>query len=450
MKRIKNKYVWSALAAIFTLSGFLAAPLAQTPTQPEATMTVAQAQAALAQAKVEAKSDFQSVIDCRRVSSPERSACSHERNAQIVAINRRLADAQKAVTKAQVAENREKADAEKASLRAQDEATQQAQRPAPAQNNQAGRPAPLFTPVPSQTARATPAAPSNPDVYDSKSFSGLTTWLDAFQKEASNPTDFAANLAKIKAAANGPTAKANIFVGVGQRNDLQKFLTDHQLYKGYYRSASALVELQNQCLVQRNYSAAETCDCVAGFPGDTTIGPGAGELVIQSNKTKAIAACGRAAELATDPHLKARFTAQRARAQVKTMDPAQAGQWADEAIAAGYRRATIVKASAGLQDIEVRSGGFPPMSEADYKSEVQYGVDALKAAKKAGVWETFIVAEQFQETMHNIAFTEAVLGPIVKSMLAPPPSSPCGQDSTGDDGRPIAGSGCIGHSLGSW
>jgi hypothetical protein len=318
--------------------------------------------------------------------------------------------------------------------------------PTAAPGNQASKPTPAKAPVTTAAAHAAPAAPANPDIYDSRSFAGLSTWLDAFEKEASNPKEFAENVAKMRAAANGPGAKANTLVNGAERNSLQKFLTDHELYIGYYRSASVLVDRQKQCMVQRDYTAAEACDCVAGFPGDTKIGPGAGELVLSSNTTKALAACGRAAELATDPHQKARYTAQKARAQAKTMNTAQAKTWADEAVAGGYRRAEIVKASAGLQGVEVLSSGFPVPKTA-VNAELQFGVDALKASKKAGIWETHIVAQQFQEAMNNLAFSEGVLEPVVKAMLEPPAKSPCGQDAQGDDGKPISGSGCIGHSF---
>jgi hypothetical protein len=320
------------------------------------------------------------------------------------------------------------------------------QRSASVASSQANKPVPAKGPVTASTARTTAAVPANPDVYDSKSFSGLSTWLDAFQKEANNPKEFAENTAKMRAAANGSGAKANTLINGAERNSLQKFLTDHELYIGYYRSASVLVEREKQCMVQRDYTAAEACDCVAGFPGDTTIGPGAGELVLQSNTTRAIAACGRAADLATDPRLKARFTAQRARAQGNTNDPALATKLADEAITDGYHRAVIVKASAALHSVEFASGGFPVPKDF-INGELQYGVDALKASKKAGVWETHIVAEQFQEALNNLAFSEAVLEPVVKAMLAPPASSPCRPDSQGDDGKPMAGSGCAGHDF---
>jgi len=308
-------------------------------------------------------------------------------------------------------------------------------------NGQGAAPAVRANPVAASTGRMATATPQDPDSYDSKSFSGLSTWVDAFGKEASNPAEFAANLAKIKATANGAQAKMQTLPIGAQRNHFQKFLSDHKLYKGYYPSAAKLLARQNQCLEQRPYSAAETCDCVAGFPGDTAIGPGAGELVIRSNKTKAIAACGRAAELATEPRLKARFTAQRARAEAYGMDGPLAVKSTDEALAGGYRRAIIVKATIGLNGVEVLSSGFPVL-RSQVEGELKFGVEGLKAAKKAGVWETFIVAEQFQQALANLAFSDAVLEPILKSMLTPPPKSQCGPDSIGSDGKPIAGSGC--------
>ena len=123
------------------------------------------------------------------------------------------------------------------------------------------------------------------------------------------------------------------------------------------------------------------------------------------------------------------------------MDGPLAVKSTDEALAGGYRRAIIVKATIGLNGVEVLSSGFPVL-RSQVEGELKFGVEGLKAAKKAGVWETFIVAEQFQQALANLAFSDAVLEPILKSMLTPPPKSQCGPDSIGSDGKPIAGSGC--------
>lgn len=263
------------------------------------------------------------------------------------------------------------------------------------------------------------AAPTNPDTYVSKSFVGLDVWAQAFAQEANDAAGFSAFMAKMRALATSLEAKANAMVNP-QRNEFQLFLADHRLYKAYGGSGSALLQKQNQCLEPRTYSAAEACDCVAGFPGDAAIGPGAGEIVTQKNATRAINACGRAADLAVDARSKARFTAQKARAQIYKMDTMLADRWADEAIAGGYRRALIVKARAPLRDIEVRVGGVPPMSESQFNAWLKSGIERLKVAKGAGVWETFILAEQYQEVRSNLAFNDAVLTPLLREMMQPP------------------------------
>jgi hypothetical protein len=125
MKTLKSKSKWPFFAAFIILPGFLATPLAQTPAQPEAPMTLAQALAAFAQARAQAKVDFQSVTDCRPLTGPARAQCNHEATAQIVAINRRLADANKAVKKAEI-DGTQKANEAVDARRAQAEADRQA------------------------------------------------------------------------------------------------------------------------------------------------------------------------------------------------------------------------------------------------------------------------------------------------------------------------------------
>jgi hypothetical protein len=438
MEPVKPKSLGLIFAALFTVSGLLSTSQAQTPTPPAAPMSVAEAQEALDQAKAQSKIDFQSVVDCRPLTGPERGQCNHQAAAQVTAINKHLADAQKALTKAQYDEKQPAINAANAARQAQADASRQA---ATAARQSATPNAPA-----TQTARATPAPPQDPDVYDSKSFSGLTTWLDAFQKEANDPKAFATNFAKMKADANAPRAKMQTLVTGAERSSLQKFVTDHELYIGYYRSAANLVALQTQCLAPRPYTAAEACDCTAGFPGDTKIGPGAGELVTSSNTKKAVLACGRAAELATDPHQKARFIAQRGRAQAYTPNGRLAKEWIDEALAGGYHRAIIIQASNAVYSIEYLSTGFP-VPKAAVDETIKAAVQSLQASKKAGVWETHIVARQLQEALDNLAFSNSILEPMVKSMLTPPPASPCGQDVNGDDGKPIPGTGCMGHQF---
>lgn len=297
---------------------------------------------------------------------------------------------------------------------------------------------------PPQRSRSVPVQTPDNGPYRSDRFSGLTTWRSLFEKAAHSPAEFAKIEAKIAADGNGAQG---MIVGLArpERNSLQKTLTDYELYKLYHRSPEALLAKQDECLQPRDYSPEEACDCLAGFPGDTLIGPGAGELVISSNHTAAVKACGVAAANAATPALRSRYLAQRARAQIPTTDPAQAVNWAAEAVAAGYRRATIIKAEGNLWDIEFRAGGFPPMTQREFESEVREGIAHLKEAKAAGVRETYIVARKYSQMMAHMKFNNAVLTPILKAMLAPPPKSPCGPDSRDNEGHPIPGTGCIGH-----
>lgn len=259
--------------------------------------------------------------------------------------------------------------------------------------------------------------------YRPEQFSGLNTWSDMFDKAANNPQDFTRFIGDITKAANGADAAAYGLATGPKRNNYQKVLTDYELYRTYDRSPASLLAKQKQCRVPRDYSPEEACDCVAGFPGTTGIGPGAGELVLGSNSTLAIKACGEAAAAATDPARKARYTAQRARAQVHTFDTSKAVDWANEAISAGYKRANIVKASAILRDLEVLLSGFPPMTEQAYNEEMKLGIGFLQASKAAGIRETYIVARQYQQVISRLKFNSAVLTPVLKSMLAPPPQA---------------------------
>lgn len=309
--------------------------------------------------------------------------------------------------------------------------TSQSTRPGP-QGQDAGPTAAPYSAGPARNT-ATARQSQRPGMSDSgpyrpEKFSGLTIWRDLFAKAAHSPDEFAKIHSNMARDANGSQAMANSLVAP-RRNDLQKVLTDYDLYKLYYKNPELLLSKQTQCLESRDYSAEETCDCLAGFPGDTLIGPGAGELVLGSNHSMAVKACGVAFANASDPALKARYRAQQARAQVHTTDPAQAMTWANEAVAAGYRRATIVKAEANLWDVEFMAGGFPAMTQAQFELEMKEGLEHLKAAKRAGVAETFLVARKFQQELAHVSFNTAVLTPVLKAMMtdAPPPS--------GDDQR---------------
>lgn len=264
---------------------------------------------------------------------------------------------------------------------------------------------------------------SSSRAYRSEQFSGLNTWTDMFDKAANNPQDFSRFLGDVTKAANGADAAAYGLVTGPKRNNYQKILTDYELYRTYDRSPASLLAKQQQCRIPREYTPEEACDCVAGFPGTTGIGPGAGELVLGSNHALAVKACGEAAAAATDPARRARYTAQRARAQVYTFDVSQAVTWADEALAAGYKRANIVKATAFLRSIEVQMSGFPPMTEPAYNEEMKQGLTFLRASKAAGIRETYIVARQYQQVISRLKFNSAVLTPVLKSMLTPPPAT---------------------------
>jgi hypothetical protein len=285
---------------------------------------------------------------------------------------------------------------------------------------------------------AAQAPPNKLGTYRPKNFDGNKIWLDAFTKAVNDPPAFQTFLSGMVQTANGVNAKVYGLATGPQRNSYQKFLTDYQLYTIYLTSKTSLLDKAKQCLVERDYSAAEACDCVAGFPGDTVIGPGAGELVVSSNSALGISACGIAAAAASNPAEKARYIAQRARAQVYTTDTFQAVTWADEAIKMGYRRASIVKASAALRDFEFRNSSFPPPTQ-DFNREIlDLGVEFLRAAKKSGVRESYIVAQQFQQAISIFKFNNSVLTPIFRQMMTPPPASAgrddCGLRPTGVNG----------------
>ncbi len=133
--------------------------------------------------------------------------------------------------------------------------------------------------VDANTPTARTVAPENSTsaaagAYRSETFAGLKTWRDVFQKAANSPQEWANIRARMDHDANGPTAMLQGPVSGAKRNDLQKTLTDYALYALYYKNPQVLLDKQMQCLEPRDYSSAEACDCVAGFPGDTLIGLG--------------------------------------------------------------------------------------------------------------------------------------------------------------------------------
>lgn len=272
----------------------------------------------------------------------------------------------------------------------------------------------------------TAAQPENLNSYRGEKFYGISVWGDAFTKMVNDPSEFKKFLAGIVETAGGSSAKVYGLATGPQRNFYQKFLTDYQVYADSFRSPRDLMDKTKQCSVARDYTPAEACDCVAGFPGDTLIGAGAGELVTGSNSAIGIRACGKAADEATDPALKGRYLAQRARAQVYTFNTFQAVQWADEAIKLGYRRAAIVKASGALRDFEMRNSGFPPPSAQANKEIVDAGIGFLKESKRLGVHETYIVARQFRQSIAIYQFNTTVLTPIFREMMKPPPAEKAG------------------------
>jgi hypothetical protein len=249
-------------------------------------------------------------------------------------------------------------------------------------------------------------------MYRSEEFIGLNIWTDFFDKAANDPTEFQNALGRINQTANGAEAAMNSLVTGPERNQFQKFLTDYLLYTNYYRSRSVLLEKSKQCGEVRNYSAAEACDCIAGFPGDTLIGTGAGELVVAPNHKIALRACAIAAASTSNPIERGRYIAQRSRAQIYTFDHILVWQWVEQAISLGYKRATIVKASAMLSFVEFRLKGFPMMTESDYNEKMEIGAKHLSKAKDASVLETFIVAEQYQQTMARQRFNSGILKPL--------------------------------------
>jgi len=279
--------------------------------------------------------------------------------------------------------------------------------------------------------------------YAAKDFSGVDVWVQAFEKMTNDPKGFKEALDRMATAAGGVNAKAYGLIGGGARNHFQKFFTDLQLYSLYERKPAALLEKARQCTVAREYTHEEACDCTAGFPGDTRTGAGAGELVVGSNVKLILAACGKAAEDAKEPSTKARYLAQRARGQVRTMDQSKAVPWIEESLSLGFKRASIVFAQAQLTEIEVRSGGFPPPSENDYKQMSNALTKRLETSKKDGVLEVYIVAEQLRQVFDRLKWNSSVLTPLYREMTKPPPDLRCeplyGKIGVEADGRPMIG-----------
>jgi hypothetical protein len=316
-------------------------------------------------------------------------------------------------------------------------AKERKKKPAP-QPGQTTAPSSLAQPSQKPGAQRTAApAQDNPDFYEAKQFYGIDVWANAFDKASNSPGEFKTFITGMIQSATGAGATANALATGPQRNFYQKFLTDYQIYNDYFSNRSTLLDKSRECTAPRKYTPAEACDCVAGFPGNTLIGPGAGELVTGSNSKIGINACGKAAAAATDPNLKARYTAQRARAQVYTYNTFQAIQWANEAIQMGYPRASIVKASAALRDFEVRNSGFPAPSRQESETILKIGSDFLKEAKKLGVRETYIIARQYQQTLAIYKFNTSLYMGLYKSMTTPPPAEKSGGCRA--DGVPCSG-----------
>jgi hypothetical protein len=112
------------------------------------TLTVTQAQDALAQTKAQAKEDQKSLPNCRPLSGPDLSQCNHAWAAQLSASNKRVADAQKAVYEAQAEATRQEQAQQRAEYEASHpKATSSVAKPAPSQQQQSANRGSAIAPV---------------------------------------------------------------------------------------------------------------------------------------------------------------------------------------------------------------------------------------------------------------------------------------------------------------
>jgi hypothetical protein len=256
-------------------------------------------------------------------------------------------------------------------------------------------------------------------VYKVEDFAALKPWAETFEKAIKDPKGYDRFLAGLSESSDGfGSMLAGLLQGPA-RNHYQIFLTDLETYLRYTPRVKTLLERTQQCLAPRDYSSAEACDCMAGFPGDATIGPGAGELVVRSSANLVLRACGEAAQSA-DPRDRARFLAQCARAQLLLPNQAPAGEWARESMAAGYKRAQEIYVYAQLKEVEFMFERIPGPSKAELDDVLKRGRDSIAQAKALGIKGTDIMTRQFKQTVDRLNANQSIFGEIQKAIDTPP------------------------------
>ena len=266
-------------------------------------------------------------------------------------------------------------------------------------------------------------------MYRASDFKGLRTWNDAYRKAVEDPDGFDTFLAGLRTSSKNTAAVLSSGVSGAARNSQIKFLGDLSLQRLFVPRYKDLFERSKECAIERDYSPAEACDCIAGFPGDAKTGAGVGELVVQSNQALIRRACTSASETAQTGREKGRFLAQRARGEILASNQSAAGITIKNALSLGYARAQILYAWAELYHFEVGTQLFPPPSRQDLDATASRGAEAIATARRLGIRDVHVVSEQWKHALHNLNVNAALLESFSKWIFQPLDS----KDSCGTD-----------------
>lgn len=196
---------------------------------------------------------------------------------------------------------------------------------------------------------------------------------------------------RIRSTARSGDARATSLVHP-QRNVFHVSATDIGAYELYYPSACERSRRFAQCSASSGLSAEQACDCIAGYMGATSYGPGAGETIVSNAASRSVGerACTAAAQR-TSGREAARYTAQLGRLQMYAPSGTRTGFLTlQRAVDAGYGRANLDIARAYLRDIEF--GGAT-----DHVRLYRDAMSRLALARNAGARETDLVVESFQQ-----------------------------------------------------
>lgn len=250
---------------------------------------------------------------------------------------------------------------------------------------------------------------------------GLTDTFTLLEKSCRNPGEYAQTLKKLNSLANGIEARANQ-LDSATRNSFQVALTDTAVLEAYYPEACPRLQRMLSCKAGQTVNAEIACDCGAGYPGETETGVGAVELILNTSRSFAPAACKQALDNAPTEK-KARYKAQLGRALIYSREPngfSEGLQHLNAAVAMGYFRARVDLARAALRQVEFQGAPAAGLSSA---------INELRQAKSKGAKDADMVLLSMNEVaaIHqwNKSFYKAFTA-AVDSRPAQGPDADCG------------------------